>query len=108
MVNFLSSDSAIKPGDCAALDSPLLNVTAKLVCVSFDASTMFSRGLVVTLDEGDSGFDTKARNFRPLAVEPEVVVAFPLQEISSVLMAIRTTSAIELFFKPGTPNNMLR
>jgi hypothetical protein len=67
---------------------------------------MFSTGKLIPVPVGKSGFETKTRNFRPLARCVVVEGLLLPQEIMVTLAAISTKTLSKILFKPGTPKSM--
>src|ERR1022692_1017400 len=101
IVNLRFGERAMSPG-CVLLPCTLTTDGESTSC---EASTMFRTGAVPPLT-GSRGFETKARNLRPLTLWVLLGAPELPQEIVVTLPAKSTTMLIRVLFKPGTPKSM--
>ena len=94
-VKRFDGNSAMRPGS-------LVSETVAPESWSKVASTIFRTGALPDA-VGCKGFETKARNVRPLVL---VCLEELPQETIATPLARRTAIAIKVLFKPGTPKSM--
>jgi len=98
----LFGDSTITP---AFVTAPA-KFTTDADCKSAEASTMLRTGCAEPIELGDSGLETKARNFSPLGRLVVVVELLLPQEITDAHPTNNKKILPKVFFNPGTPKGM--